>query len=291
MKNKIEIIRAKKMGFCFGVMEAIYLCESILEDDNNKNKRKYILGLLVHNDFVVNTFREKGFKILKEDEIELLQEGDVLVIRAHGISKEIKEKLERKQLKIYDATCIFVSQIKQKILWAIEQGYGIIFIGDKDHPEVRGITSYAEEIQIFANFEEFKEIEFSCDRKYFLSTQTTLNQKKFLELKEYIEGKYENIHIFNKICGATQERQKATEELAKEVELILVLGGKKSSNTKKLYEIAKALNPNTYLLEGEEDLKVEWLIGKRKIGLTAGASTPEEIIINIENKIRGILDV
>lgn len=291
MKNKVEVIRAKKMGFCFGVMEAIRLCESILEDATNQNKRKYILGLLVHNDFVVNTFRKKGFEILEEDEVDLLQEGDILVIRAHGISKEIQERLEKKQLKIYDATCIFVSQIKQKILWAIEQGYDIIFIGDKDHPEVKGITSYAEEIQIFANLEEFQKIELSSEKKYFLSTQTTLNQKKFLELREYIESKYENVHIFNKICGATQERQKATEELAKEVELILVLGGRKSSNTKKLYEIAKALNPNTYLLEGEEDLEEGWLIGKKKIGLTAGASTPEEIIINIENKIRGILDV
>lgn len=291
MKNRIEIIRAKKMGFCFGVIEAVRLCESILRDVSHVKKRKYILGMLVHNDFVVNSFRAKGFEILEENQIDLLQKGDIVVIRAHGISKEIQEKLESKEVEIYDATCVFVSQIKQKILWAIEQGYDIIFIGDKNHPEVKGITSYSKEIQIFASLEEFKKAEFPLDKKYFLSTQTTLNQSKFLELKEYIESKYENIHIFNKICGATQERQKATEELAKMVEIVFVLGGKKSSNTKKLYEISKSFNPNTYLLEDVEDLKEEWLAGKTKIGLSAGASTPEEIIINIENKIRGILDV
>lgn len=290
MKNKIEIIRADKMGFCFGVMEAVRLCEEILRREEHRNKRKYILGMLVHNDFVVNSFRNRGFEILEEEQLDLLQPGDIVVIRAHGIAKDIQKTLEKKNVEIYDATCIFVSQIKKKLLWAIEQGYDILFIGDKDHPEVKGITSYAENILIFANLEELEKVQLSVNKKYFLSTQTTLNQKKFLELKKYLENKYDNVHIFNKICGATQERQKATEDLAKKVELVLVLGGKKSSNTKKLYEIAKSNNPESYLLEDERDLEAKWLVGKTKIGLAAGASTPEEIIRNIENKIRGILD-
>lgn len=290
MNHKVTIIRANKMGFCFGVMEAVRLCEDILQDPKNANKNKYILGMLVHNDFVVQSFEKKGFVTIEESEISSLEKGDIVVIRAHGITKEVQKQLEEKELDLYDATCIFVSQIKLKILWAIEQGYDIIFIGDKHHPEVKGITSYAKNIQIFASLEELKKVTIEKEKKYFLSTQTTLNQKKFLEIRKYMEENYSNVYIFNKICGATQERQKATESLAKEVDVVFVLGGKKSSNTQKLYEISKSLNPNTYLLEKEEDLEKAYLQGKSKIGLTAGASTPEEIIRNIENKIRGILD-
>ncbi|HEY4533157.1 MAG TPA: 4-hydroxy-3-methylbut-2-enyl diphosphate reductase [Fusobacterium sp.] len=290
MSHKAIIIRANKMGFCFGVMKAVRLCENILQNPNNVNKKKYILGMLVHNDFVVQDFQKKGFVTIEESEISSLKKGDIVVIRAHGITKEIQQKLEEKEVELYDATCIFVSQIKWKILWAMEQGYDILFLGDKEHPEVKGITSYAENIQVFAELEELKRAKIQKDRKYFLSTQTTLHQKKFLEMKKYLEEFYPNVYIFNKICGATQERQRATEILAKEVEIVFVLGGRKSSNTKKLYEISKSINPNTYLLESEEDLEEACLQGKSKIGLTAGASTPEEIIRNIENKIRGILD-
>ncbi|KDE67044.1 4-hydroxy-3-methylbut-2-enyl diphosphate reductase [Fusobacterium necrophorum] len=290
MSHKVTIVRANKMGFCFGVMKAVRLCEDILQDPKNVNKKKYILGMLVHNDFVVQNFEKKGFITIEESEIPFLKKGDIVVIRAHGITKEIQRKLEEKDLELYDATCVFVSHIKWKILWAMEQGYDILFLGDKDHPEVKGITSYAENIQIFSELEELKAAKILKDRKYFLSTQTTLHQKKFLEIKKYLEEYYPNVYIFNKICGATQERQKATEILAREVDIVFVLGGKKSSNTKKLYEISKSINPNTYLLENEEDLEEACLQGKHKIGLTAGASTPEEIIRNIENKIRGILD-
>lgn len=290
MSHKVTLVRASKMGFCFGVMKAVRLCEDILQDPKNANKRKYILGMLVHNDFVVQSFEKKGFITIEESEISSLKKGDIVVIRAHGITKEIQRKLEEKDLELYDAACVFVSQIKWKILWAMEQGYEILFLGDKNHPEVKGITSYAENIQIFSDLEELKAAEIRKDRRYFLSTQTTLHQKKFLEIKRYLEEFHPNVYIFNKICGATQERQRATEILAKEVDVVFVLGGKKSSNTKKLYEISKSINPNTYFLEREEDLEEACLQGKHKIGLTAGASTPEEIIRNIENKIRGILD-
>src|SRR3712207_1929725 len=253
MSHKATIIRANKMGFRSGVMKAVRLCEDILQEPRNANKKKYILGLLVHNVFVVRNFEEKGFITLQESEISSLQKGDIVVIRAHGITKEIQQQLEEKELELYDATCVFVSQIKLKILWAMEQGYEILFLGDREHPEVKGITSYAEYIQIFSDLEELKTAKLQSNKKYFLSTQTTLNQKKFLEIKKYLEEFHPNVYIFNKICGATQERQKATEILAKEVDVVFVLGGKKSSNTKKLYEISKSLNPNTYLLESRSE--------------------------------------
>ena len=284
----MEIIRAKHMGFCFGVLEAINVCNSLVEEKG----RKYILGMLVHNKQVVEDMQRKGFKLVTEDELledmDELKEDDIVVIRAHGTSKTIHQKLKERKVRVFDATCIFVNKIRQEIEIANENGYSILFMGDRNHPEVKGIISFAEDIQIFENFEEAQKIRIDLDKTYLLSTQTTLNKKKFEEIKKYFKENYKNVIIFDKICGATAVRQKAVEDLAVKVELMIVVGDTKSSNTKKLYEISKRLNDNTYLIENEEQLDLDIFSGKKVVGITAGASTPEETIMNIEKKIRGI---
>ena len=284
----MEIIRAKHMGFCFGVLEAINICNSF----EQKTKKKYILGMLVHNKFVVEEMQNKGFEIVTEEEIingtDKLCKGDLVVIRAHGTTKTILEKLNEKEVEIYDATCIFVSKIKDEVNLANQNGYTILFVGDKNHPEVKGIISYADNLEIFETLEEAQNIKIDNNRKYLLSTQTTLNKKKFEEIKKYFQNKYENIKIFDKICGATSVRQKSVEDLAPKVDVMIIVGDRKSSNTKKLYEISKQINENTYLVESEQELNIDILKNKTSVGITAGASTPEEIIKNIENKIRGI---
>ena len=284
----MEIIRAKHMGFCFGVLEAINVCNSLVEEKG----RKYILGMLVHNKRVVEDMQRKGFKLVTENELledmDGLKEGDIVVIRAHGTSKSVHEKLKERKVKVFDATCIFVNKIRQEIEIANENGYSILFMGDKNHPEVKGVISFADDIQIFEGFEEAKKLKIDLDKTYLLSTQTTLNKKKFEEIKKYFKENYKNVIIFDKICGATAVRQKAVEDLAVKVELMIVVGDTKSSNTKKLYEISKRLNDNTYLIENEEQLDLDIFSGKKVVGITAGASTPEETIMNIEKKIRGI---
>lgn len=284
----MEIIRAKHMGFCFGVLEAINVCNSLVEEKG----RKYILGMLVHNKQVVEDMQRKGFKLVTEDELledmDELKEGDIVVIRAHGTSKSVHEKLKERKVKVFDATCIFVNKIRQEIEIANEKGYGILFVGDRNHPEVKGIISFADNIQIFESFEEAKEIKIDLDKTYLLSTQTTLNKKKFEEIKKYFKENYKNVVIFDKICGATAVRQKAVEDLAVKVEIMIIVGDTKSSNTKKLYEISKKLNDNSYLVENEEQLDLTIFRGKEVVGITAGASTPEKTIMNIEKKIRGI---
>ena len=284
----MEIIRAKHMGFCFGVLEAINVCNSLVEEKG----RKYILGMLVHNKQVVEDMQRKGFKLVTEDELledmDELKEGDIVVIRAHGTSKSIHEKLKERKVKVFDATCIFVNKIRQEIEIANENGYSILFMGDKNHPEVKGIISFADDIQIFESFEEAKKLKIDIDKTYLLSTQTTLNKKKFEEIKKYFKENYKNVIIFDKICGATAVRQKAVEDLAIKVEVMIIVGDTKSSNTKKLYEISKKLNGNSYLVENEEQLDLTIFRGKEVVGITAGASTPEETIMNIEKKIRGI---
>ena len=283
----MEIIRAKHMGFCFGVLEAINVCNSLIEEKG----RKYILGMLVHNKQVVEDMEKKGFKLVKEEElledIDDLKENDIVVVRAHGTSKKVHEKLKERKVKVYDATCIFVNKIRQEMEIANEKGYNILFMGDKNHPEVKGVISFADNIQIFESLEEAMKVKIDSSKTYLLSTQTTLNKKKFEEVKKYFKENYQNVIIFDKICGATAVRQKAVEELAIKADIVIIVGDTKSSNTKKLYEISKKLNSESYLVENEEQLDLTIFRGKEVIGITAGASTPEETIMNIEKKIRG----
>lgn len=284
----MEIIRAKYMGFCFGVLEAINVCNSLVEEKG----KKYILGMLVHNKQVVEDMQRKGFRLVTEEEllqdVDSLKENDIVVIRAHGTSKKVHEKLKERKVKVFDATCIFVNKIRQEIEIANEKGYSILFMGDRNHPEVKGVISFADDIQIFESYEEATKLKIDLDKTYLLSTQTTLNKRKFEEVKKFFKENYKNVIIFDKICGATAVRQKAVEDLAVKVELMIVVGDTKSSNTKKLYEISKKLNDNTYLIENEEQLDLDIFSGKKVVGITAGASTPEETIMNIEKKIRGI---
>lgn len=288
----MEIIRAKHMGFCFGVSGAINICNKISEDESNFGKRTYILGMLVHNEHVVKNLEEQGFKIVEESAIlegrDELQEGDIVIIRAHGTSEKIFQILKDKKVEIHDATCVFVTQIRKTLVEMEKKGYDILFIGDKNHPEVKGIVSFGKRVTICNDLEELLNITLDPNKKYCLLTQTTLNKKKLEKIKNYIKENYSNVEILDKVCGATQVRQEAVEELAQIVDLLIVIGGKTSSNTKKLYDIATSYNPNTYLIQDETDLKKEWFQGKEKIGITAGASTPEEIVIKIENQIRGI---
>lgn len=284
----MKIIRAKHMGFCFGVLEAVNICDSL----ESETKKKYILGMLVHNTHVMNDMRGKGFEVVTEDELlsekDNLKEGDIVVIRAHGTSKKVYEKLLKRKVEIYDATCTFVSKIRKEIEFATQEDYNILFVGDRNHPEVKGIISFADKIQIFETLEDAKKLNIDKEKKYLLSTQTTLNKKKFDEIKKYFKDFHKNVNIFDKICGATSVRQKAVEDLAKSVDIMLIVGDKKSSNTKKLFEISKKINEETVLIEDELGLDLEFLKEAKVVGITAGASTPEVIIKNIENKIRGI---
>ncbi|WP_300356171.1 4-hydroxy-3-methylbut-2-enyl diphosphate reductase [Fusobacterium sp.] len=289
----MEIKRAEKMGFCFGVAGAINLCNKIIEE-KNFNGNLFILGMLVHNKNVTSDMEKKGFITLSEEDLKnknvKLSKKDTVIIRAHGTTKEIYDILEREGVKIYDATCVFVERIRKALVEAEIKGKKIIFIGDKNHPEVRGIVSFGNDVIIVNSFEEFTELSIEKEKNYCLLTQTTLNKELFFKIKEYIEENYENVEIFSKICGATYERQKAVEKLAGEVDMVLIVGDNKSSNSKKLYEISKSINEKSYLIQDKTELNNSWFKNIDKIGITAGASTPEEIILEIEKEIRGTFD-
>ncbi|MGL4653628.1 MAG: 4-hydroxy-3-methylbut-2-enyl diphosphate reductase [Cetobacterium sp.] len=288
----MEIIRAGKMGFCFGVKKAVETCYEVAQ---NKEAKKYILGMVVHNKDVVREIEKIGFTTLHEEEIlqdrDPLEKGDIVIIRAHGTTSEIIEKLKKKEVQIKDATCIFVDKIKEILVEREALGDEIIFIGDKEHPEVKGIVSFGKKINIFKNIEELKSSSLDKEKIYTVLTQTTLNKEKFLEMKEYLEKYYSNAQIFDRICGATSERQEATRKLSRTCDIVIVIGDLKSSNSKKLLEVALAENPKSYLVQNETELDLTMFSENMKIGITAGASTPEDIIKKIENKIRGNFNV
>ena len=289
----MEIKRAEKMGFCFGVAGAINLCNKIIAE-KNFDGNLFILGMLVHNTRVTSDMEKKGFRTLSEEDLKEkkinLNKKDVVIIRAHGTTKEIYDILEKEKVKVYDATCVFVERIRKALIEAEADGKKIIFIGDRNHPEVRGIVSFGKNVEIVNSFEEFKKLHIDENENYCLLTQTTLNKELFFQIKDYINEKYKNIEIFSKICGATYERQKAVEKLAKEVDTVLIVGDNKSSNSKKLYEISKSVNEKSYLIQDMTELNSSWFDNVKKIGITAGASTPEEIILEIEKEIRGTFD-
>ncbi|WP_300327912.1 4-hydroxy-3-methylbut-2-enyl diphosphate reductase [Fusobacterium sp.] len=288
------IKRADKMGFCFGVSGAVNLCEKIAQNNKNFPQKMYILGMLVHNKTVINDMKEKGFELIKEEELLSgkinLTKNDILVIRAHGTTKEVYNFLKKSDCQIYDATCIFVEKIRNALIEAENKGNHIIFIGDKNHPEVKGIISFGKNIDIIASFEDFLDFKIDLSKRYTLLTQTTFNKEIFFKIKDYILEKYNNIEIFSKICGATYERQRAVEKLASECDVIIIVGDKASSNSKKLFEISNKINKNSYLIENLSQLDSNWFDNASSVGITAGASTPEKIIIEIEKFIRGNFD-
>lgn len=288
------IKRAEKMGFCFGVSGAVDLCEKVIQKNNISKKKMYILGMLVHNKVVIKEMENKGFEILNEDDLLShkinLKKDDLVIIRAHGTTKEIYKILEESGCEIFDATCVFVKRIRNALIESERKGNKIIFVGDKYHPEVKGILSFGNNFEVVASFEEFLDFKIEKDINYTLLTQTTFNKEIFFKIKDYILENYNNIEIFSKICGATYERQRAVEKLAKECEVIIIVGDKKSSNSKKLYEISKEINKKSYLIEEVNQLDINWLKNISSVGITAGASTPEKIIIEIEKFIRGNFD-
>lgn len=280
----MEIVRAEKMGFCFGVQEAIKTAEEVAEE--YKGKKIYILGMLVHNKEVIKELSDKGIEIIEEENIDKLSSENIVIVRAHGARRDIYDKLNKSGAKIFDAACVFVKKSRNLILEKEKEGKKIIFVGDREHPEVIGIISYAENVEVVANIDELKKVKIESDKGYFLLAQTTLNKNSFEEIKNYLKENHENVEIAGTICGATYERQIAVEKLARAVDVVLVVGGYNSSNSKKLYGIAKAINERSYQIETKDDLKKEWIGSSDIVGITAGASTPEKSIVEIEKLLK-----
>ena len=279
----MEVILAKSSGFCFGVKRAV---DKVYEQ-TEQGKKIYTYGPIIHNEEVVKDLEEKGVKVLEgKDELEALTEGSV-VIRSHGVSKEICDLIDEKGLECIDATCPFVKRIHNIVQKESEEGRRIIIIGNDGHPEVEGIKGWSKTpATVIESREEAEDFKAERDEKLCIVSQTTFNYKKFKELVEIFQKKGYDIIVANTICNATEERQKEASELAAKVDVMIVIGGTHSSNTRKLYELCKSECENTYYIQTLADLQLELPNSVELVGITAGASTPNKIIEEVQNYVR-----
>ncbi|MBE6050989.1 MAG: bifunctional 4-hydroxy-3-methylbut-2-enyl diphosphate reductase/30S ribosomal protein S1 [Clostridium sp.] len=276
--RKVEL--AKNAGFCFGVQRAV---EEALKIQKQYNKKIYTLGPLIHNTDVVKFLEENNIYAISLDSIDSLAKDDVIVIRSHGVGKDTIKLLEDKELIVINATCPFVTNIQKKVAKFSEEGYHIVILGDEKHPEVVGINGWCNND---ATITKDGTLPDQLPKKICAVSQTTEKGANWDKTVENLNGMKESeVLTFNTICLATDERQKSAEELSKRVDAMIVVGGKHSSNTTKLYQIAKANCKNTIHIENASELPEEYINGKNlnRIGITAGASTPDWIIREVIN--------
>lgn len=272
----MQVKLAKNYGFCFGVRRAIKLAES--------KPNGITLGPLIHNVKEINRLKEK-FNVVVNENIQEIPANAEVIIRTHGITKEDLQRLKQKTKNITDATCPFVTKPQEICEKMSNEGYAIIIFGDEMHPEVKGVMSYCQTTPLVVeNLEALKNAK--IPDKVVLISQTTKNIELFLEIADFLIRQCSECRVFNTICNATFDNQESARNLAKEVDIMIIVGGKNSSNTKQLYNISKEYCQDCYLVEDYQELQKEWFGGKKLCGVSAGASTPNWIIDKIVQTIQ-----
>ena len=285
----MKVKTAKTAGFCFGVKRAV---DKVYELIENGVSPIYTLGPIIHNEEVVSDFEKKGVTVIPEEDIPKLREGTV-VIRSHGVGRRIYDMLKTAGISFVDVTCPFVLKIHRIVERESRAGKQIIIFGDPSHPEVKGICGWCEgSCTVLRNREDAENFVPDPGRIPCIVSQTTFNYNKFKELVEILcKKRYDNSvlnmgDILNTICNATEERQKEAQNIAGEVDTMLVIGGRHSSNTQKLFEICKEECGNTYYIQTPVDLDSEMFHHSSYVGITAGASTPKKIIEEVQEHVR-----
>ena len=279
---KREVILAENAGFCFGVKRAV---DESLKARDEKGKKIYTLGPLIHNKDVVNDLESKEITAINLEDIDKLNEEDVVVIRSHGVKEKVITTLNSNGLVVNNATCPYVTNIHKKVKEYYTKGYQIVILGDEKHPEVVGINGWCEDTAIVTTAENVDTMNFP--RKVCVVSQTTEKKANWDKVLSKIVSEVKELVAFNTICAATDERQESAEYVSKKADMVIVIGGKNSSNTTKLFEICKKNCPKTYHIENAKDLTDEITNYDCKvIGVTAGASTPDYII----NEVISILE-
>ena len=275
----MKVTVAKTAGFCFGVKRAV---EKVYEQIGKSEKPIYTYGPIIHNEQVVGDLREKVIDSLEE--LKTLRDA-VVVIRSHGVGKNVYEILKENDVEIVDATCPYVKKIHRIVEKQSAEGRKVLIIGSEDHPEVQGIKGWGDErTVVIEDMDDFLKLQLPENEKLCIVSQTTFNYKKFQDIVEKISKTRYDITVLNTICNATQERQVEAMRIASQVEVMLVIGGKHSSNTQKLYDICRKECKNTYYIQTLGDFNPECISSVRSVGITAGASTPNNIIEEVHTK-------
>ncbi|MCI9569030.1 MAG: 4-hydroxy-3-methylbut-2-enyl diphosphate reductase [Lachnospiraceae bacterium] len=272
----MEVIVARTAGFCFGVRRAV---EKVYEQLKTGEGPIYTYGPIIHNEEVVKDLEQKGVLVIESlEELKRLKGGTV-ILRSHGVGKEIYDILRKNGVMLVDATCPYVKKIHKIVEEQCKAGRQVIIVGDESHPEVQGIKGWGnEDTRVVRDLSEFEDLGILEGSKLCFVAQTTFNYNKFKDLVEKIFKKRYDIIVLNTICNATQERQAEAMQIASQVDVMLVIGGRHSSNTQKLYEICRKECNHTYYIQTLGDLNPESIRSVRSVGITAGASTPNHII-------------
>lgn len=280
----MKVKLAKTAGFCFGVNRAV---DKVYELVDNGEQHVFTYGPIVHNEAVVSELEKHGVQVIEStEEIQNLAKGTI-VIRSHGVGKAVYDFMQSSGLQVADGTCPYVKKIHNIVYKASQAGNKIIIIGDETHPEVQGIIGWCMSTPYLLDTpEEVEQIPFDLNEKLTVVVQTTFNLKKFQDIVEKIQNSWYNSSIVNTICNATQERQAEARQIASSVDAMIVIGGRNSSNTQKLYEICKNECNATYYIQTLEDLAAQNFKTVCTVGITAGASTPKNMIEEVQLNVR-----
>jgi 4-hydroxy-3-methylbut-2-enyl diphosphate reductase len=263
----MQVKLASSYGFCFGVKRAIKIAE--------EHKNSATMGPLIHNQKETDRLKE-DFGVGLYSSVNDVKQNDTVIIRTHGIQKNDLASIEQKNATIINATCPFVTTPQQIVKKMSVDKYSIVIFGDEEHPEVKGVKSYGDDVHVVLNKLELDKLNFKYE-KIATVAQTTKQKEHYLNIVNHLILRYKEVRVFNTICDATFENQAAARELSSKVDIMIVIGGKNSSNTKQLFQIASE-HTESYHIEDEKELKHNWFIGKNSCGVTAGASTPDWII-------------
>ena len=279
----MEVVLAENAGFCFGVQRAV---EQVYEQVDT-GKPIYTYGSIIHNEEVVKDLEQKGVQVIDtEKQLRQITEGTV-VIRSHGVPKRVYELIESQGLECVDATCPFVKRIHNIVETESKKGKRIVIIGNAGHPEVEGTMGWSmSPTTVIESLEEARNFMCSEEEEICIVSQTTFNYNKFQDMVEIFMKKGYNVSVVNTICNATEVRQTEAKKIAAKVDVMIVIGGNHSSNTRKLYEICMQECANTYFIQTLDDLHLDLPKSVRLVGITAGASTPNNIIEEVQNYVR-----
>ena len=268
----MEIIIARNSGFCYGVKRALHLTR---ETANKKKSRIFTWGELIQSHQVISDLEKRGIKVTTS--LSSLKPGDTVIIRSHGISPSVYQSLKKKRVRLVDATCPKVKEIQQKVEKLGRARAEIIIVGNRHHPEIKGLLGYSHrQASVIESEEQAKALPFK--KKRAVLAQSTQDVELFGKIVAILAAKTEELSVYNTICQSTRVRQEATAELAGQVETLIIVGGKNSSNTNKLYEISLREQSRTYLIESPEELTPDMIREAKIVGISGGASTPPEVI-------------
>ena len=281
----MEVILAEKAGFCFGVKRAVDTVYQQLKE--NPDRRIYTYGPIIHNAEVIRDMEKRGVRVLRsEEELEEAKDG-IVIIRSHGVPKSVCDRMDASGISYVDATCPYVKKIHRVAMEEEARGRFLVIVGNADHPEVEGIKGWAgRESTVVSTVEDAENLALPGGSRVCIVAQTTYNYNKFKELVEIISKKGYDIVVLNTICNATKERQEEAARIADRVDAMIIVGDRHSSNTQKLFEICDHACNNTYYIQTLDDLNVNQLRSVETVGITAGASTPNKIIEEVQNYVR-----